>query len=174
MKKATSKQICLFALLAAVIAVCSQISIKLPSGVPLTLQTFGVALAGYVAGRKYGAVPTVVYILLGAVGAPVFSNFTGGVNVLIGLTGGFIFGFIFLSALCGLFSQNNYVVSVLGGIIGLALCHILGVIQFKFIYGCTLWSAFLSVSLPYIVKDILSIAAAKLLSLKLNKVVNRA
>lgn len=87
---------------AAVLAVMSQIAIPMPSGVPMTLQTFAVALAGAVLGWKLGALSALVYLLLGAAGVPVFSGMSGGLGVLLGKTGGFIFGFIFMALLCGL------------------------------------------------------------------------
>ena len=64
-------------MLAAVMAVMSQIQFPLPSGVPVTMQTFAMALAGYILGWRYGLASTVVYILLGAVGVPVFAGFSG-------------------------------------------------------------------------------------------------
>lgn len=89
------------ALFAALTAVLSQISIPLPSGVPLTLQTFAVAFAGFFLGWKYGLAAIGVYVALGACGAPVFAGFTGGAYKLIGVTGGFIWGFSPLSRLSG-------------------------------------------------------------------------
>ena len=89
------------ALFAALTAVLSQISIPLPSGVPLTLQTFAVAFAGFFLGWKYGLAAIGVYVALGACGAPVFAGFTGGAYKLIGVTGGFIWGFFPLVALVG-------------------------------------------------------------------------
>ena len=77
---------------AAVLAVLSQISFPLPSGIPVTLQTFAVALCGYALGCKRGTLAVLVYIVLGAVGLPVFANFSGGFGSLVGLAGGYIYG----------------------------------------------------------------------------------
>ena len=79
---------------AAVLAVLSQISFPLPSGIPVTLQTFAVALCGYALGCKRGTLAVLVYIVLGAVGLPVFANFSGGFGSLVGLAGGYIYGFL--------------------------------------------------------------------------------
>ncbi|MCA5010971.1 biotin transporter BioY, partial [Clostridioides difficile] len=68
---------------AAVLAVISQLSIPMPTGVPITIQIFGVALIGTVLGWKLGFLATLIYILLGAVGLPVFSNFRGGIQFLL-------------------------------------------------------------------------------------------
>ena len=102
MKRLSIKNMTLAALFAAVITVCSQISIPMPSGVPITLQTFAIALCGYVLGWQLSLVSVAVWMLLGAAGVPVFSNFHGGIGVLLGMTGGFIFGFLPFAALCGL------------------------------------------------------------------------
>lgn len=88
-----TKKMVYTALFAALIAVLSQISIPLPSGVPITLQTFAVAFAGFFLGRKYGLAAVAVYVALGAAGAPVFAGFTGGAYKLVNVTGGFIWGF---------------------------------------------------------------------------------
>ena len=86
--------IVLCALFAAITAVLSQIAIPMPSGVPVTLQTFAIALCGFYLCTARATVSTVVYVLLGAVGVPVFSGFKGGIASIVGPTGGFIIGFI--------------------------------------------------------------------------------
>ena len=99
MKKITKKS---WYITAAVMAVLSQISIPLPTGVPVTLQTFAVALCGYVLGVGMGGSALAVYLALGAVGLPVFAGFSGGVGSFLGVTGGFLWGFFLMSLLCGL------------------------------------------------------------------------
>ena len=101
MNKGT-KSITYTALFVAIISVISQIAIPMPSLIPITLQTMIIALAGYLLGLKRGLCAVFVYILLGAVGAPVFSSFQGGFSVIIGHGGGFILGFIPLVILCGI------------------------------------------------------------------------
>lgn len=81
------------AVFAVVMAVCSWISI--PAQVPFTLQTFGVFMAVGVLGGKRGTLAVLVYVLLGAVGVPVFAGFSGGIGALLGNAGGYIIGFIF-------------------------------------------------------------------------------
>ena len=87
------QDICSVAIMAALTAVMAQISIPMPMGVPMTMQTFAVTLAGVILGSKRGAVSMVVYLLIGSVGVPVFSNMGGGVQYLIGPTGGFLLSF---------------------------------------------------------------------------------
>ena len=85
------------AVFAVIMAICSWISI--PAAVPFTLQTFGVFIAVGVLGRKRGSLSVLVFILLGAIGIPVFANFSGGIGVLAGPTGGYIIGFLFSALL---------------------------------------------------------------------------
>ena len=90
-------------LFAALMAICSFISIPLGfTPVPVNLATLGVFLAGGLLGKKYGTVSIAVYVLLGAVGVPVFAGFKGGVGVLAGPTGGYIIGYIAAAFLVGL------------------------------------------------------------------------
>ena len=146
---------------AAVTAVLSQISVPLPSGVPVTMQTFAVALAAYVLGCKLGTLSIVVYVLLGAVGVPVFAGFSGGLGSLIGMTGGFIWGFILMAALCGYAaSLKNPAIIIALSLVGLAGCHIPGVIQFAVVTGRGFIDSFMLVSVPYLIKDVVSVALA--------------
>ena len=160
-KKITTREIVCVGMFAAVLAVLSQISIPLPSGVPITLQTFAVALTGFVLAWKLGVSSTLVYILIGAVGVPVFSGFSGGVQVLVNYTGGFIWGFLVMALLCGIgILQQNKVIGVLLGFVGLAICHLFGVIQFMIVMKMGFLESFLLASAPYLVKDVISVVLA--------------
>ncbi|MGN0115602.1 MAG: biotin transporter BioY [Acutalibacteraceae bacterium] len=165
--------IILAAMFAAIGAVTSWISIPMPSGVPITLQTFGMALIGYTLGYKYGTLSVGVYVALGAIGVPVFSGFKGGFGVIAGPTGGFIIGFIFMAAICGLCRLNKIkslgnvpkiIISIALGIIGLLVCHLLGVIQFMLLFKNNFIASALTVSIPYLIKDIISVVAAYFVS----------
>lgn len=97
----STRDIVLIGMFAALLAAFSQISLPMPTGVPITIQAFGVALVGVVLGWKRALFSTIVYILLGAVGLPVFANFQGGLRVITGLTGGYILAWPVMAALCG-------------------------------------------------------------------------
>ena len=152
----------------ALIAVLSQISIALPSGVPITLQTFVIALAGFFLGSGFSAVSVAAFIVLGAVGLPVFSGFKGGLSVLTGLTGGFIFGFILLAVFCGL-KRDKLWLNIIFSVIGLALCHLCGTIQYMLLANMEFIPAFLLVSAPYLIKDIISIGVSKWVAILMTK-----
>ncbi|WP_028778164.1 biotin transporter BioY [Shimazuella kribbensis] len=95
----------LAALFAALLAVGSQISIPI-GPVPITLQTLMVLLTGAILGSRWGAISVIVWILLAAVGAPVLSGGTGGMGVLFGPTGGYIFGFLIAAFVVGLIIER--------------------------------------------------------------------
>lgn len=170
-----TQSIVLVGMFAAILAVLSQISIPMPSGVPVTMQTFAVALTGCVLGWKKGTMATVIYIVLGGVGVPVFSGLAGGLGILFGKTGGFIFGFIFLSLLCGLaVSIKNRVIGGVFAVCGLLICHILGILQFMLLMNMSFWSSAVLVSVPYLIKDIISIVLAFVVGAVLRKSLNAA
>ena len=161
-------RIAMTAVFTALLACLSQIAVPLPFGISLTLQTFAVAVCGYCLGPLYGTLSIVVYIALGAAGAPIFSSFRGGFTVLLGLSGGFIFGFLAMALLCGLAYDKKPLFKIILSLAGLLICHIAGVIQYKFISGNSFLYSFLTVSLPFILKDIISVACAYFIAGKLN------
>lgn len=157
----TTRTFVYIGMFAAVLAVLSQIAVPMPVGVPLTLQTFAVALTGAVLGWRLSLASTAVWVLLGAVGVPVFANFSGGVRVLVGYTGGFIWGFFFMAALCGIGSaMKNKPFGLEAGFLGLLICHVFGVLQYSFVAGVGFWQSALLVSVPYLIKDVVSIVLA--------------
>lgn len=163
--KTKTQKIVMTGVLAALLAVLSQISFPLPSGVPVTLQTFAVALCGFLLGPKLGPLSVAVYLALGAVGLPVFAGFSGGVGIFAGMTGGYLWGFLFMAFLCGLGARlGKRPAAIPLGIAGLALCHLCGSVQFALVASVSPWAAFLTASAPYLVKDLVSVAAAYLIA----------
>jgi len=169
--KLSTKELVTSAVFTAVTIILAQISIPMPSGVPITFQTFAIALCGYALGANLGFISLIAYILLGAVGAPVFSNFRGGIGMLTGLTGGFIFGFIPLVLLCGLPARKKMYLALPSGVLGLVLCHALGTAQFSLVASRPVIDSFLLVSLPYLVKDVSSVIAAYYVAAALRRAV---
>lgn len=159
--KQTTRTFVYIGMFAAVLSVLSQLAVPMPTGMPLTLQTFAVALTGAVLGWRLALASTAVYVLLGAVGVPVFANFSGGFRILVGYTGGFIWGFFFMAALCGVGSaMKNKPFGLEVGFLGLLICHVLGALQYALIAGVGFWQSVLLVSLPYLVKDVFSVVLA--------------
>ena len=113
-KKMKTLDMVYIALFACLMAICAWISI--PGQIPFTLQTMGVFLAVGLLGGKRGTVAVLVYILMGAVGLPVFSGFAGGLGKLLGMTGGYIVGFLvsalLMWAMEALFGSKKWVLPV--------------------------------------------------------------
>lgn len=123
------------ALATAVIAICSWIAI--PLAVPITLQTFAIFTVVGLLGTKRGIISILVYILLGAIGLPVFSNFNSGVGYLLGSTGGYLLGFIFSALIVGTIIRQfgrKTPVLVLSMILGLLVCYAFGTAWFMYVY----------------------------------------
>lgn len=156
------------ALFTAVIVILSQISVYTPLGVPVTLQFVGVAMAGFVLGAKWGVASVATYIIIGLIGLPVFSGFRGGAQVLFGATGGFILGFLGLVFFCGLSKNaNQKPIRIILSSIGILLCHIFGTLQYAVVTNIGVVGAFLTVSLPFLIKDFILVIVSHWLSKKI-------
>ena len=106
-KKLPVRDICYIGIFTARIAICAQLMIPMPYGVPMTLQTFAIQFAGIVIGAKRGALSALVYMLLGAAGAPVFAGFRGGLDVVLGPTGGFVLSFPLMAIAAGIAASGH-------------------------------------------------------------------
>ena len=165
------------AVFAVIMAICSWISI--PAAVPFTLQTFGVFIAVGVLGGKRGSLSVLVFILLGAIGIPVFANFSGGIGVLAGPTGGYIIGFLFSALLMWAMEKlpgKKSVMQIVSMIAGLIVCYAFGTVWFVIVYGrmngpIGFTAALVSCVVPFIIPDIIKISLAYVLSRKLRKYV---
>lgn len=184
----------LIGMFAALMAVCAQIQI--PSAVPFTLQTFAIFLAVGLLGGRRGTLSVVVYILLGTVGLPVFAGFKGGIGAILGTTGGYIIGFIFSALLMWALEKplsgpgrnkngdkKNIAAKIAGPaismVLGLLVCYIFGTAWFVTVYTNTKepigimtalgWCVF-----PFIIPDLIKIALALVLTIRLKSFVPTA
>ncbi len=171
MKHIKTSDMAVIAVFSALIAVLSMISIPVPMGVPVTLQTFIIAVAGFTLGSGRGMISVLVYIALGAVGLPVFSCFQGGFGALLGITGGFIIGFIPYVFLCGI-RNKKYLFRLLSAFGGLIICHLCG-IGWYYLLTDSFTSGIFTVSLPYLPKDIICVICALAVSDKLKPVIQK-
>ena len=106
-KDLNAKTIALIGLMAAVTCIMGPLSIPLPfSPVPISLTNLAIYLTIYVLGMKKGTLSYIIYLLLGFAGLPVFSGFTSGSAKMLGPTGGYLIGFIFLAIICGIFIEK--------------------------------------------------------------------
>ena len=177
--KLTTRDLAYMALSAARIAVCSWISI--PTTVPFTMQTFAVCLVTALLGLRRGMWAVLCYILLGAVGAPVFSGFKGGISVLLGPTGGYILGFLFTALIVGLAVQKfgrSVPVLICAMAAGILVCYAFGTAWFMYVYArktgpISLGTALAWCVLPYLLPDAAKIALAVVLVRRLSPFVDR-
>lgn len=170
--KSKIKNLTLCALFCAGMACCAQIAVPMPSGISFTLQSFAVALVGFTLKPKRAFICSIVYLIAGSVGLPFFSAFTGGIGVITGITGGFLMCLPLFSALCGLsvyVNQKAYKALIL--MLGVALLHTGGVLWFSYVTGNPILTSFLSASLIYLPKDIISVLIALLVSKRLERFV---
>lgn len=162
------------ALMAALLAVCAWVTIPTPA-IAFTLQTMGVFLALIILGGKRGTLAIFVYILLGAVGVPVFSGFKGGLGALLSATGGYIFGFLFtglaywlLTALLG----QKLPVQIFALVVGLLLCYAVGTAWYLYLSvqqggAIPLGAALTACVVPFLLPDGLKLALALFLGRRL-------
>ncbi len=159
---------------AALTCILAPLSVPLPGGIPISLATFSVMLAGALLGPKTGTVSQAVYILLGCAGLPVFSGFRGGFQVIAGMTGGYIVAYLFLCLITGLFSFRiaprfsrgipRTAVLVLGMIAGTAVLYFFGTWWFIRFTGMDLHAALAACVFPFLPGDLLKIAAVAFLA----------
>lgn len=167
------------ALFVAVMAICSWVSI--PSTVPFTLQTFAAFCALCLLGGKRGTIAILVYIALGAIGLPVFSGFSGGIGILLGTTGGYIWGFLLTGLLYWLITSllgQRLWVEIAALCAGLALCYAFGTGWYMLVYaGQTgpigLGAALAGCVLPFVLPDLAKLALALVVSRRLRPLLSR-
>ena len=170
-QKIRTKQMVLIALMTAVTCVLGPLSIPLPfSPVPISLTNFAIFLAIFVLGMKNGTISFIIYLLLGAVGVPVFSSFRGGFQVLAGPTGGYLIGFIFLALIMG-FALDHFdrklVPTIIGMIIGMAVCYAFGTVWLTKLLSLSFKEGLMMGVIPYLAGDAAKIIIATIVGPKL-------
>ena len=162
------------ALGAALTAVCAWITV--PFTVPFTMQLFAVFFSLVMLGGRRGTITVLVYLLLGAVGIPVFSGFKGGFGVLVGMTGGYLWGMLLIGVVYWGMTRllgQNLSVRIVSLLIGLLLCYTVGTVWFSVLNEDRGFFASLTVCvLPFILPDIAKLALALLLGTKLKKLLS--
>ena len=178
--KLSVRDMAYIALFAVMMAVCSWISI--PYVVPFTLQTFAVFLAVGVLGGRRGTMAVLVYLLMGAVGLPVFTGFSGGIGHLLGSTGGYIVGFVFTALVMWGMERipgSRTVVLAVSMVLGLLVCYAFGTVWFLMVYARTtgpvgVWTAVGWCVAPYVVPDLVKLALALVLRRRLRRAIRLA
>ena len=160
--KSSVFQMILTALCAAIIAVLAQVSIPLPL-VPITGQTLAIGLVVTILGLKYGTYSVLLYILLGAIGHPVFQGFSGGLSVIVGPTGGYIVGFIPCALAIGYYLEKTrptFTHALVANIIGMVVTLLFGALWLKVVANLSWTGALVSGIAPFVVVGIIKSAIA--------------
>lgn len=171
-----TRDIVFIALFAVLIAVCSWISI--PTVIPFTMQTFAVYLTLNFLGAKKGTVSVCIYLLLGLIGLPVFANFTSGIGMLFGTTGGYMIGWILSGLVMGILEKligRKLWAQAISMLMGLSVCYIAGTAWFMIVYAQNtgtigLWTALLWCVIPFIIPDLAKLGLALWFSQRLEKI----
>ncbi len=158
-----ARLLCRTALLCALLCVLSVITVPI-GAVPVTLGMLGVFLIGLLLPPRYAALAVLGYLLLGAVGLPVFSSMQGGAGILFGITGGFLWGYLpavcILSLLRCRIRSAPLVGGICAGLISQLLCYAYGTAQFLFLTKCSLSAALTACVLPFVPFDLCKLSAA--------------
>ena len=176
-KSLTTLDMAYIAIAAVLIAICSWISI--PTTVPFTLQTFAVFVALLVLGAERGTLSVLLYVLMGAIGIPVFAGVSGGIGILLGNTGGYILGFIFMGLIHIFFTRiigKTPVWEIISLFFGLAACYAFGTAWFMAVYMRNTGEVGLMTVLgwcviPFIIPDLLKLALAIVVSKRVRNVI---
>lgn len=170
------KEIILVALFAAVTAILAQIAIPIPiTPVPITFQVLAVCLAGAILGPRLGAISILVYLLLGAVGLPVFAKLSGGISIILGPTGGYLMAFPVAAFTIGKIIEKaknpNYFNVTLSMLLGLIIIYLIGMTWLSFVTHMNLKKAFIAGVLPFIPLDTIKIIVAAVIVIPVRNII---
>ena len=173
-KTLSTRDLCFVGIFTAIIVVMAQLSVPMPYGVPMTLQTLAIPLAGVILGAKNGTFSTLVYVLLGAIGVPVFAGFTGGLGIVIGSTGGFILSFPIMALTAGIGADKGSKIWLAAGLlVGAVINYLCGMFMYSFVTGSDLQKAFVACVLPFIPTAIIKAVLAGVLGLNIRNALVR-
>ncbi len=166
------------AIFTALIAILAQFAVPLPfSPVPVTGQTIGVILAALLLDKRTATISIFAYLLLGTAGAPVFSMARGGIYMITGPTGGYLWGFLpavyLASMIAGLNQKFSIPKAVLGAIVAMSVIYLSGSLQLSLIMGYSPLQSFMVGVLPFLAADLIKTGLAVFLALQIYKSLER-
>ena len=184
--RAFIRDIALISVSAALITICSWISIPL-GPIPFTLQTLGILAVMLTIGGRRGTIAILVYLALGAVGVPVFAGFKGGIGAFLGPTGGFLIGFVIAALVYWLLEKvlfkrlmntavKTWIFGILSFVIFEIVMYVIGVIWFMTVYAAQTGPVGLATVMgwcviPFIIPDIVKMAVAVLIGERASKLI---
>lgn len=164
-------QMTIIGVMAAVICILGPLSI--PIGlVPISFTNLAIYFALYTLGMKKGTISYFIYVLIGFVGIPVFSNFSSGPAKLLGPTGGYIIGFVFMAIIAGYFIDkyfDKWYMCFIGMVLGTAVCYAFGTTWLAFQAGLTAGKALSLGVIPFIPGDLVKILVATFIGPQIRK-----
>lgn len=160
-------------LLLAVLIICSQITIPLPI-VPLTLQTFAVGLIASMLSPLYAVEVIIAYLILGAVGLPVFAGFAGGAAVFASPTAGYLYSFVVYALITSLYLKlrgHKPMDLVVANVFGATLSLIIGSLWMVPVLDMTVKTALMTGLVPFVIPAVVKIVLVVLIAVRLEKIV---
>lgn len=177
-QKLSTRQLTLIGLMTAITCVIAPFSIPIPfSPVPISFTGLALFISLYVLGTKKAFISYTVYLLLGVIGLPVFSGFSGGMGKVVGPTGGYLLGFFFLIWIAGYFIDrwpSKKVMTISGMMLGVVVCNTFGTIWLSRLLGISFVTGLASGVIPYIPGDIAKIIIAAFIGPVLRKSVRNS
>ena len=164
----TTADMAYIAMMAVIITLCAWISVPITPQVSFTMQTFAVFCSLGLLGGRRGSTAVLLYILMGAVGLPVFSGMAGGIGKLLGPTGGYILGFLFSALLYWLLERRAGRSALSLGLVlllGNLVCYAFGTAWFLVVYSASrgpisLMSALSLCVFPFLLPDLIKLVLA--------------
>ncbi|MBR7186381.1 MAG: biotin transporter BioY [Clostridia bacterium] len=177
-RNAPARELAYVGLAVALITVCAWISIPIGT-IAVTLQTFAVCFIGAFLGWKRGIAAVAIYVFMGLIGIPVFSQFKAGAAAIFGATGGYILGFFFLVLVPALLKcipvRNKWARTCMlcaGMVAGISVCYVFGTVWFMVVYECTFLHALSLCVVPYLIPDAVKLFLAAILAVRLERYIN--
>ena len=177
-----TRNLVLCAMCAAITCILAPLSIPLAGGVPVSLATFAIMLSGVLLGGPLGALSQLIYVLLAAVGLPVLAGWTGGLGIVLGMTGGYIIGYIPCAWLTGLIYKKygetakkpvKILFMILGMTAGNIVLYVIGTAWFMFITEMTLEASLAACVIPFIPGNIIKMAAVIIIGLPVENAIRK-
>lgn len=178
MQTSKIKTMTMMSLMTAILCIFGPITLPIPiSPVPISLVTFVIYLSAYILGMRQATISCLLYLLIGFVGLPVFSGFTGGVGRILGPTGGYMIGYVFMAVISGFFIDRwiiKRVLHIVGMVLGTIICYLFGTIWLSIQAGMSFSVALGAGVVPFLIGDSLKIIMAVSIGPHIRKRLKRA
>lgn len=175
-QKMSIRQMAIIALMTALMCILGPMSVPIGT-IPISFTNLVIYIMAYLLGAKFGGISYCIYLLIGMVGLPVFSGFSGGLAKLAGPTGGYLIGFLFIAIISGAFIQKGCgkkAISILGMILGTLVAYIFGTIWFVIQAECNIMYALTVCVFPFLIADGIKIIVASKVGPLIQDVLHKA